>query len=233
MNSDTHTITCIIPAFNEGPRIREVLALAASHHLISETIVVNDGSTDDTQSVIEEFSKVRAFHHKKNRGKSAAIHTGLSNAEGNIICFLDADLSGLSYKDITELITPVLQGKAGMTISMRKNSPWIDRKIGLDYISGERVFHKELLNGHMEEILTLPHFGLEVFLNKLVIKTKTPLMIVHWKSVESPMPFRKHGVIKGTKNFVGMLSDIFEVVSVFEVAAQFVKMRRLRVKTQS
>ncbi len=228
------TISCIIPAYNEGPRIRRVLELAARHHLLTEVIVVNDGSTDDTQKVIEEFSaRVTSVQHPENRGKSAAIHTGISLAKSELICFLDADLTGLTYEDITALITPVTEGAAGMAISMRKNSPWIDRKIGLDYISGERVFYKSLLDGRADEILALPRFGFEVFLNKLVIKDKTPLKVVYWKDVESPYKSAKLGSVKGAKEMVRMLRDIFQVISVFEVVTQFVRMTRLKVKTRS
>ena len=150
---------------------------------------------------------------------------------GEFLCLLDADLTGLTYDDITALIAPVLEGKAGMAISMRKNSPWIDRKIGIDYISGERVFRAKLLAAHMEEILALPRFGFEVFLNRLVIQTKLPIKIVFWKEVESPAKSKKVGRVNGMKEMGRMLRDIFWVISVVEVVAQFVKMRRLRVKT--
>lgn len=234
MKDQDCTISCIIPAYNEGPRIRRVLELASKHHLISEVIVVNDGSTDDTQEVIEEFSSsVTSVRHPANRGKSAAIHTGISLAKGTLICFLDADLTGLTSESITQLITPVTEGRAGMAISLRKNSPWIDRKIGLDYISGERVFHRDLLDGHLDEILALPRFGFEVFLNKLVIAKKVPLKIVDWSEVESPYKSAKLGTVKGAKEMAYMLRDIFRVVSVFEVVGQFIRMRRLMVKTSA
>ena len=225
-------VSCIIPAYNEGPRIRNVLALATSHPLFSEVLVVNDGSSDDTQNVINEFPSVSCVTHSVNKGKSAALYTGITRAKGDIICFLDADLTGLRSEDITALITPVLEDGVGMSISMRKNSPWIDRKLGIDYISGERVLHKSLLASHMEEIPTLPHFGFEVFLNKIVIETKTPIRVIFWKDVESPLPFKKYGFKKGLKSFSGMLSDIFQVISVGEVVMQFYYLRRLRVKTR-
>ena len=220
-------VSCIIPAYNEGPRIRKVLDLATSHALISEVIVVNDGSGDDTQDVIDEFTSAVSIRHPVNKGKSAALHTGITNATGDLICFLDADLTGLCSEDITALIVPVLEQGVGMSISMRKNSPWVDRKLGIDYISGERVLHRSLLAPYLEEIPKLPHFGFEVFLNKIVISTKTPIRVIFWKDVESPLPFKKYGMVKGMKSFGGMLSDIFEVISVFEVVTQFYHLRRL------
>jgi glycosyltransferase involved in cell wall biosynthesis len=226
-------ISCILPAYNEGPRIRRILELATTHPLIDEVIVVNDGSSDDTQSVIDEFPKVCSYIHLANQGKSAALHTGIMQAKGSILCFLDADLLGLTHENITALITPVLSEGIGMCISMRGNSPWIDQKLGIDYISGERVFYKTLLDGHLDEILALPHFGFEVFLNKIVIKNKTSLKIIFWKEVESPLPFNKYGFIKGLRSLTGMLRDMFQVISIFEVVGQFYHMRRLMVKSNN
>ena len=138
-------ISCIIPAYNEGKRIASVLDIVIGHPLISEVIVVDDGSSDDTRDVVARYSSIKLIALEKNGGKSAAIVEGVRQAENELILFLDADLSGLSANALSSLIEPVQSGKADVSISLRHNSPLQWRLMGLDYISGERVFSKNFL----------------------------------------------------------------------------------------
>jgi len=59
---------------------------------------------------------------------------------------LDADLEGLRESDISELISPIWDDHASMTISLRKDTPLIWRLFGIDYTSGERVFKRSLID---------------------------------------------------------------------------------------
>ena len=137
------TVSCIIPAHNEGSRIGRVLDVVQNHPLLLEIIVVDDGSADNTAQ-IAQGKNVRVISLPENRGKSYAVAEGIAAATGSHLLMLDADLVGLSYDDITALIRPVMAHQAEVSISLRRNSPWIWRFIGLDYISGERVFAREL-----------------------------------------------------------------------------------------
>lgn len=60
-------ITCIIPAYNEARRIAQILQLAATHPLIDEVIVVDDGSTDETGDIARNFERVRVIVLPRNR----------------------------------------------------------------------------------------------------------------------------------------------------------------------
>ena len=230
MNPSNVKISCIMPAYNEGPRIGNVLSVACKHHLIDEIIVIDDGSIDNTRDVALQFEKVNFIQHEKNKGKTLAIITGLTHAKNDLVCFLDADLVDLSYENITDLIEPVLQNKVGVSISMRKNSPWIDRVIGIDYISGERVYNKHILDDHLKTMETLPKFGMETFLNSIIIKNKIPIHVVFWKNVESPYKAKKLGkkaLLDGFLCEVDMIRDIVKVTGIFGVVNQFIQMRRL------
>ena len=57
-------ITCIIPAYNEGPRIRGVLSVLSGHALVNEVIVLNDCSKDNTAEIVAEFPSVRLVNHE-------------------------------------------------------------------------------------------------------------------------------------------------------------------------
>ncbi|MDP3004025.1 MAG: glycosyltransferase family 2 protein [Candidatus Azambacteria bacterium] len=223
-------ISCIIPAYNEEPRIGAVLRAVYEHPLIDEIIVVDDGSKDRTEDVVKKFKGVQLIVHEKNKGKSQTVVDGIVRSKGDLIFLLDADLIGLTPKDISDLIEPVLSHKADISISLRKSSSWISRKIGFDFISGERVFSRGLVQDHLNEIQKLPHFGLEVYLNKLIIKNKYRIKVVFWKDVISLWPRKKSGPLLGLKGFFLMSLDILRTISIFEVVRQFVKMSFLKVK---
>lgn len=223
-------VSCIIPAYNEEPRIETVLRAVYKHPLIDEIIVVDDASKDNTKDIVRKFKGVQLIVYEENKGKSQTVVDGIIQSKGDIIFLLDADLIGLTSKDISDLIEPVLSDKADISISLRKNSPWIFRKIGLDFISGERVFLRGLVETHLNEMKKLPNFGLEAYLNKLVIKNKYRIKIIFWKNVISPWPHKKRGLLVGLRGFFLMIMDILRTVSIFEAVRQFMMMSFLKVK---
>ena len=230
-------VSCIIPTYNEEARIVNVLRVVVGHPLLLEILIVDDGSKDATVKVINDFlstvpeiKNIRLIVHQKNQGKSAAVCTGMKEAVGEFVLFLDADLVGLTTQNITDLISPVVNGSADVSISLRKNAPGTWHSIGLDYISGERVFRRSLLINHIEKILVLPKFGLEVYINSIIIKNKLKIKIVSWPNVESPFKYWKYGWYRGITGDVKMMMDIFRTVTIFGPVYQIVKMRKLIIK---
>lgn len=222
-------VSCIIPAYNEQTRIDSVLHSVSGHPLIDESIVVDDGSTDDTGGTAARFKKVNVITHPHNRGKSAAVATGIQAATGKYIVLLDADLSGLTPEDVTHLITPVLTGQADISISLRGNTPFLWRAIGLDYISGERVFPKRLIQNYLNEMVALPGFGFEVFLNRILIENRYRVKIVSWPNVKSLYKYKKTGIWAGIKQDTHMMTDIMRTIPPLEVLGQILKISRLKI----
>jgi len=223
-------ISCIIPAYNEAQRIHGVLEVIASHPFIHEIIVVDDGSHDNTSAVVSEFKKVRLVTHKSNSGKTKALYTGITESTGDFLFFLDSDLSGLKTEDITNLIAPVQNNLADISISLRRNAPRVWKMIGMDYISGERILPKKILLPHLKKMLSLPRFGIEVFLNSLIIRDKLRIAIVSWPEVDSPYKNKKMGLLKGLKADFFMMIDIFRTISIFGPIYQIIKMNNLKIK---
>lgn len=85
-------LSIVIPAFNEEKRIIQTLNDLKEYYPESEIIVVDDGSSDSTAE-ISALSGARVFVHKENRGKGAAVRTGVLAARGDVIGFMDADLA--------------------------------------------------------------------------------------------------------------------------------------------
>jgi hypothetical protein len=223
------TVTCIIPAYNEATRIGTVLEAVVGHPLISEIIVVDDGSKDATKDVVATYP-VQLIAHPKNQGKSTAMYTGVMASTSEFILFLDADLKGLTQKDITDLILPVTSGQARWSMSMRRNSPYIHRKLGLDYISGERVFHKSDLAPLLEDFKNISGYGIETFLNLYLIKNKFSLKVIYWENVRFAWKAEKIGAWKGLLGDLKMVREMGKVMPLIKVPWMIYSMRRLMVR---
>lgn len=134
-------VTAIIPAFNEAKRIGAVLNVVSNSEIIDEIIVIDDGSTDDTEKIVREFKNVRYLKNKKNLGKASSMDLGVASTDADIIFFCDADLVGLNQNIINEIIEPVKAGDFNMFIGLREN--FMQKSINLFAInSGERAIRR-------------------------------------------------------------------------------------------
>lgn len=220
-------LTCIICAYNEAPRIGTVLEAVAGHPLIDEAIVVNDCSTDDTAEVVSRFPGVRLLDLPHNVGKSHALVHGMRAAQGDTVLLLDADLSGITADDVSLLIEPVRSRNADVSISLRKNAFPIHHWFGLDFTSGERVLSKALLGETLRKIDSLPPFGIESYMNSLIIARGLRLTIVPWKNVEHMRKSQKYGWLRGTLSDWGMAVDVLRVLSPIEIVRQNSRLLKL------
>ncbi|PLZ01287.1 glycosyl transferase [Burkholderia sp. WAC0059] len=228
-SSSHHRVSCIICAYNEAPRIGKVLAAASVHPLLDEVIVVDDGSTDGTAEVVKGFPSVRLITCATNGGKSAAMAIGVAAAQNKLLMLLDADLKGLATEHITALAAPVLGGTADISLSLRQNSLLLFRAIGLDFVSGERVVRKELLGEALKEIHGLPRFGIEVFMNHLIITRRLSVAVVHWPHVTQARKTEKLGYWKGIRAEWRMIADLLKVTYPLALFSQTVRLFFLRV----
>lgn len=118
-------LSIIIPVYNEEKTIELVLQRVEKvtfPGIGKEIIVVDDGSTDTSVSVISKAQKTKSnfrfVKHGKNMGKGAAVRTGLQHATGDYIIIQDADLE-YDPQDITKLLKPVREGKAKVVYGTR------------------------------------------------------------------------------------------------------------------
>ena len=125
------TISFIVPAYNEGKTISEVLKklIELDLGLEKEIIVVDDGSKDNTLEIVKQIknenpSVIVIASHKKNSGKGAAINTGFKKAKGDIVTIQDADLE-YNINDFKKLVRPLVAGESKVVYGSRflkKNS---------------------------------------------------------------------------------------------------------------
>jgi glycosyltransferase involved in cell wall biosynthesis len=114
-------VSIVIPCYNEKATIEKIVDAVRSAPIQSkEIIVVDDGSGDGTQTVLNEISKVidQVIYHPTNRGKGAALRSGFAAATGDIILIQDADLE-YSPVDYPTLLEPLFSGKADAVFGSR------------------------------------------------------------------------------------------------------------------
>src|SRR5947207_11276488 len=117
----------VIPCFNEERRVSDTLRVTleylGAHAPESELIVVNDGSTDATGTIARQIlseTKIatRLLENFPNRGKGAAVRTGLLAARKPIGLFSDADLS-TPIEETPKLIEPITNGEVDIAFGSR------------------------------------------------------------------------------------------------------------------
>ncbi|MBA2859152.1 glycosyltransferase involved in cell wall biosynthesis [Methanococcus maripaludis] len=118
-------LSIIIPAYNEEKTILKTLeeVVAVKLPIDKEIVIVNDGSTDKTATIIENSIKKFPesdikFISKKNGGKGSALKEGIRSSKGEIIIIQDADLE-YDPKDYSKLITPILEKKVKVIYGSR------------------------------------------------------------------------------------------------------------------
>ena len=115
-------VSIVMPAYNEAQTVETALRRVRGVPLRLEIIVVNDASTDGTREILDKLATEglvdRVVHHEKNRGKGAAIRSGVAAATGDALVVQDADLE-YDPADLPALLKPISEGKADAVYGSR------------------------------------------------------------------------------------------------------------------
>jgi glycosyltransferase involved in cell wall biosynthesis len=136
-------LSFLIPAYNEAARLGatldQVLAYLRAQPYSSEVLVIDDGSTDGTVAVAEEYFAThkgqvatRVLSYTPNRGKGYAVRQGLLAAQGAVAIFSDADLS-TPIEEVPTVLEPIVSGDCDVVFGSRalsssiigQHQPWL------------------------------------------------------------------------------------------------------------
>ena len=137
-------LSIIIPVYNEEKTIEKIVNKVEKvkiKNVKKEIIVINDASKDKTAEILKRISKkyknIKIFSHKTNKGKGAAIRTGLKYFMGDIIVIQDGDLE-YNPEDFKRLIKPISEGKTKVVYGSRLLGEERGFNVPLHYI-GNRI----------------------------------------------------------------------------------------------
>lgn len=144
------TAAVVIPVFNEGERIFEVIDAACNSDHTKEVIVVNDGSTDNTANLLRRLDNVTVLTHPQNKGKGETMDTGMRLVQDrgyDGAVFLDGDLHGIKPSHVDQLVEPLKIEDSYMSIGYLGLRKAVLKKAVLNRwgaLSGQRAIRTEV-----------------------------------------------------------------------------------------
>ncbi|WCJ59543.1 glycosyltransferase family 2 protein [Fontisphaera persica] len=120
--SSPPSLSIVIPVYNEARSVELVLERVLAQYFVAEVVAVDDGSTDGSWGVMRGWEardgRVRLARHERNRGKGAAVRTGLALATAPVVVVQDADLE-YDPADLGPMLELILSGKADVVYGSR------------------------------------------------------------------------------------------------------------------
>ena len=215
-------LSVVIPVYNEVDNIREILKRVEAQKLANEIVVVDDGSTDGTRTLLTELDgkdRVRVILHEHNQGKGAAVVTGLKAALGDILLIQDADLE-YDPRDYPQILRPIEEGIADVVYGSRfLGGP---RRVAMYWHMLANKMLTAMTNILYDTILTDMETGYKVFrrgvIEGMTIRSKrfdfepeftAKVLKRHYRIFEVPITFNPRDYSEGKKI---KLKDAFAAV---------------------
>lgn len=130
-------VTILVPALNEEDTIREVIDRLLALPIPKQIVVIDDGSTDQTPTILKEYEgRIDILSHSSRGGKGRAIRSGLTVATGVTVIIQDADLEYFP-EEIPALVSPILRGEAEVVYGTRfrqglpPDMPWPNKIVNV------------------------------------------------------------------------------------------------------
>ena len=196
-------ITAIICTYNEENTIKEVVT-KVSDYFFDEVIVVNDGSTDKSDSILKEITDSYNFQYivlPENKGKGFAMATGIEKASDGVIVFIDADLSNLQEEHFAQLITPVINNETDMVLGQASETLIKHSLNPFKSFSGQRSILKKDIIPIISKIKT-SRFGVETLINLYYQSEGKTVKYVMLDKLEHPTKFDKTSLSRAMKEYV-------------------------------
>ena len=217
-------LSVIVPVYNEAKTIRQILEKVNLVNIDKEIIVVDDGSSDGTTKILRDikYDNLKIIYHGTNRGKGAAVLTGLANAVGEFVIIQDADLEydpqeyiklmEAIKKDNVDVVLGVrfTKGYHGLLIPRLGNrfvTSLLNILFGVnlnDFLTCYKLFRRDTINALN---LKSQSFNIETEIIAKVIKRKLRIK-------QTPITYRPRSYAEGKK--IRVLDGIHAIASIIK-----------------
>ncbi|HNX87289.1 MAG TPA: glycosyltransferase family 2 protein [Bacteroidales bacterium] len=217
----------IICAYNEEKTISEVVISCCRENPDAEIIVVDDGSVDNTGSLLKELVKDHPFRYERlseNKGKSWAMVHGVEISANEIILFFDADVSNIKKDHFQQLLRPLLDDTSDMVLG-QPSETLIDYRINpFSPLTGERALLKKDIMPILDDIREI-RFGVETYLNMYYQANGKRIKYIFLEGLVHPTKFDKTTPMKATTEFLKEGKEIaFTMLDNYELIAQRIEL---------
>ena len=203
-------VSIIICVFNEETTIESVIKACMEYNPDSELLVIDDGSTDATQSLVKELNKSLEFRYinlKKNMGKSYAMAKGVEEASHDLILFFDADVTGIKKEHFEKILEPMYSDEADMVLG-QPSETLIDYRVNpFKGLTGERAMYKKDIVPILNDIREIS-FGVETYINLYFKAHGKRIKYIIMDGLTHPTKYKKTSAVKAT---VELLSEGQEI----------------------
>lgn len=215
----------VIPAYNEGSRILKVLAVLKQVDEIKEIIIVDDGSKDDTSSIVQKYiqedPRIKLIQNARNMGKGQSIFTAWDAVTSEFVLMLDADLIGLTPDHVRVLCEPVISSKFDMTLGLFKGGNW---KTDLSHwatpwLTGQRCLRREMLQFVSHEAAA--GYGLETAMTVAIHQQGWKTKKVPLLGMSHPVSEIHRGGFKGVANRAKMYLHVLRAWYIATAKSRF------------
>ncbi|MCK4793787.1 MAG: glycosyltransferase family 2 protein [Desulfobacteraceae bacterium] len=218
---DLPPVSVIIPAYNEEMWIETTISSVLGSGFPCEVIVVDDGSSDKTPQILKTFGEsIKVISHPVNKGKGAALVSGINDASGEIVIFCDAHLLGLNQYHLMTLTLPLVYGLAKATLGQGVPAELSLRSAFSPFLilTGQRAYFREDLMPLRKDMESLG-YGIETFLFNRFPRDKTAAVL---------LPGLTHLIKKDTSSATdATLEYLREIMEILETMAQIGVLERI------
>jgi glycosyltransferase involved in cell wall biosynthesis len=194
----------IICTYNEEKTVSEIVKSCCEYSSDNEVIIVDDGSIDETEKILNDLQKKYTFRYEKlkeNKGKSWAMSHGVEIAKNEIILFMDADLSNVKKEHFDKLLLPMSNNEADMVLG-QPSETLIDYRINpFVSLTGQRVLKKKDILPIIDEIRNT-RFGVETYINLYYRAQGKRIKYVLLEGLNHPTKYSKTTPLKATEEFI-------------------------------
>ena len=212
-------ISVIIPAYNEERTIAKLVSLLKNSGLFSEIFVVNDCSADHTAFLARRAGAI-VISMPTNIGKGGALSVGVRVSKEPMLLLLDADISGITKNHLQNLINPILNNEADMTVGLIPKWRWVNElNESIPLLSGQRAMKREIFEQVPEELRK--GYQIEEALNYYCQTNDQKVKTIDLDGVEHLQKIPKSNFLFGLKGYFKMIWQVAKIFTMVRAARFF------------